>query len=122
MTCRHTEESLRRRIVRTSADWSCVGIRLIDYLAGRFTYRDAEAWKEVIAAGEIMVNHRRAAPEQILEMHDLIEYLPDELPEPEAGTAFEVRARATVDGINAIFGGPAVFYGEYSDTVTVTVP
>ena len=45
-----------------------------------------------------------------------------ELPEPEAGAAFEVRARATVDGINAIFGGPAVFYGEYSDTVTVTVP
>ena len=45
-----------------------------------------------------------------------------ELSEPEAGAAFEVCARATVDGINAIFGGPAVFYGEYSDTVTVTVP
>ena len=101
MTCRHTEESLRRRIVRTSADWSCVGIRLIDYLAGRFTYRDAEAWKEVIAAGEIMVNHRRAAPEQILEMHDLIEYLPDELPEPEAelnyGTLFEDEDLLVVD-------------------------
>ena len=42
--------------------------------------------------------------------------------EPEAGAAFEVRARATVDGVNAFFGGPEVFYGEYSDTVTVTVP
>ena len=93
MTRRHTSESLERRIVRTSADWSCVGLRLIDYLAGRFTYRDAEAWREVIAAGEIMVNHAPASPEQILAMHDLIEYLPRELPEPEAeldyGVLFE---------------------------------
>lgn len=90
MTRRHTEESLRRRIVRTSVDWSCVGIRLIDYLSGRFTYRDAEAWKGVIAAGEIMVNHVPAVPEQILEMHDLIEYLPRELPEPEADLNYDV--------------------------------
>ena len=93
MTRRHTPESLERRIVRTSADWSCVGNRLIDYLTGRFTYRDAAAWTEAIAAGEIMVNHSPAAPEQILEMHDLIEYLPRELPEPEAelnyGVLFE---------------------------------
>ena len=84
MTRRHSPESLERRIIRTSADWSCVGLRLIDYLAGRFTYRDAAAWREVIAAGEIMVNHATALPEQTLEMHDLIEYLPRELPEPEA--------------------------------------
>ena len=90
MTRRHTEESLRRRIVRTSADWSCVGLRLIDYLSGRFTYRDAEAWKSVIAAGEITVNHAPAVPEQILRMHDLIEYLPRELPEPEAELRYDV--------------------------------
>ena len=64
MTRRHTPESLERRIVRTSADWSCVGLRLIDYLAGRFTYRDAAAWREVIATGEIMVNHAAAVPER----------------------------------------------------------
>lgn len=93
MTRRHTAESLKRRVIRTSADWSCVGIRLIDYLTGRFTYRDAAAWEKVIAAGEIMVNHAAAKPEQILAMHDLIEYLPRELPEPEAeldyGVLFE---------------------------------
>lgn len=101
MTRRHTPESLERRIVRTSADWSCVGLRLIDYLAGRFTYRDAAAWREVIAAGEIMVNHATASPEQILAMHDLIEYLPRELPEPEAeldyGVLFEDDDLAVVD-------------------------
>ena len=101
MTRRHTPESLERRIVRTSADWSCVGLRLIDYLAGRFTYRDAAAWREVIAAGEIMVNHAPASPEQILAMHDLIEYLPRELPEPEAeldyGVLFEDDDLVVVD-------------------------
>ena len=101
MTRRHTAETLERRIVRTSADWSCVGLRLIDYLAGRFTYRDAEAWREVIAAGEIMVNHAPASPEQILAMHDLIEYLPRELPEPEAeldyGVLFEDDDLVVVD-------------------------
>lgn len=93
MTRRHTAESLERRVIRTSVDWSCVGIRLINYLAGRFTYRDAPAWEKVIAAGEIMVNHAAARPEQMLQMHDLIEYLPRELPEPEAelnyGVLFE---------------------------------
>ncbi len=90
MTPRHTPESLRRRIVRTSVDWSCVGTRLIDYLTGRFTYRDAAAWEKVIAAGEILVNHAAAAPEQLLQMHDLIEYLPRELPEPEADLNYSI--------------------------------
>ena len=44
------------------------------------------------------------------------------LPEPETGAVWEVRARASVDGVGQIFGEPTVFYGEYSDTVTVTVP
>ena len=44
------------------------------------------------------------------------------LPEPEAGATYEVRARAKVDGVDAIFGGPRVFYGEYSETATVSVP
>ena len=45
-----------------------------------------------------------------------------ELPEPEAGAVFEVRARATVDGVMPIIQLPTPCYGEYSDTVTITVP
>ena len=86
----HTPESLSRRIVRCSADWSCVGIRLVDYLIGRFTYRSADEWRRAIADGEILVNHASASPEQVLAMHDLIEYLPRELPEPEADTAYRI--------------------------------
>ena len=86
----HTPETLKRRIVRCSVDWSSVGLRLIDYLAGRFTYRDAAAWSEVIRGGEILLNGRNVSPEQILQMHDQIEYLPKELPEPEADLAYRV--------------------------------
>ena len=86
----HTPETLERRIVRCSVDWSSVGIRLIDYLAGRFTYRDAAAWSDVIRGGEILLNGQTVSPERILEMHDRIEYLPKELPEPEADLNYRV--------------------------------
>ena len=86
----HSPETLERRIVRCSVDWSSVGIRLIDYLAGRFSYRDAAAWTEVIRAGEILLNGKSPEPEQILKMHDLIEYLPKELPEPECDLRYRV--------------------------------
>ena len=45
-----------------------------------------------------------------------------ELPEAESGVVYEVRARATVDGIMPIIQLPTPCYGEYSDTATVTVP
>ena len=86
----HSPETLERRIVRCSVDWSSVGTRLIDYLAGRFTYRDAAAWTEVIRAGEILLNGKTPEPERILEMHDRIEYLPKELPEPECDLHYRV--------------------------------
>ena len=45
-----------------------------------------------------------------------------DLPETEAGAAYEVRARAMVDGLSAIIGIPTVYYGEYSDTAAITAP
>ena len=45
-----------------------------------------------------------------------------ELPEAESGAVYEVRARATVDGVMPIIQLPTPCYGEYSDTATVTVP
>ena len=44
------------------------------------------------------------------------------LPTPDSGAVYEVRARATVDGVTPLILLPAPCYGEYSDTVTVTVP
>ena len=45
-----------------------------------------------------------------------------ELQQPDAGAVYEVRARATVDGVMPIIQLPTPCYGEYSDTATVTVP
>lgn len=83
-------EDLNRRVIRSSIDWSGVGLRLDDYLAARFTYRSLEEWRERIAQGEIAVNGAPAAPETLLAMHDALEYFPGDLPEPEADLSFRV--------------------------------
>jgi len=90
MAARHTAETLSTRIVRTSIDWSSAGLRLADLLAGRFTYRSREEWIERIAAGEITVNNAAVDPEQILNIHDVIEYRPAELPEPPAVLDYKI--------------------------------
>ena len=90
MAARHTTETLSTRIVRTSIDWSSAGLRLADLLAGRFTYRTREEWIERIAAGEITVNNIAPDPEQILNIHDMIEYRPAELPEPPAVLDYKI--------------------------------
>ncbi|MBQ7207447.1 MAG: NAD-dependent epimerase/dehydratase family protein [Lentisphaeria bacterium] len=81
---KHTPDSLQRRKVRSTVDWSCCGQTLIAFLVSRFPYRDEPGWRAVIAAGEITVNDAPAEPERRLEMHDVISYHPAELPEPPA--------------------------------------
>ena len=81
---KHTADSLARRKVRSTVDWSSCGQTLIGFLVSRFPYRDEAGWRAVIAAGEITVNDSVAEPERRLEMHDVIAYHPAELPEPPA--------------------------------------
>lgn len=57
---------------------------LVQFLAGRFTYRSEAEWKERIATGEITLNGKPVSPEYILQMHDCIEYHPQDIPEPPA--------------------------------------
>lgn len=83
-------EDLNRRVIRSSIDWSGVGLRLDEYLAGRFTYRSLEEWRERIARGEIMRNGERTGPEVSLALHDSIEYFPGDLPEPEADLSYRI--------------------------------
>lgn len=87
---RNQFEDLTRRVIRSSIDWSGVGLRLDDYLAARFTYRCLDEWRDRIVRGEIMVNDAPALPEQILALHDKLEYFPGDLPEPEADLSFRV--------------------------------
>lgn len=87
---KHTPQSLERRKVRSSIDWSSCGQSLIHFLVSRFPYRNEEAWRQVIADGEITLNGKNLPPETILNMHDVIEYLPKELPEPPAELHYEI--------------------------------
>ena len=87
---KHTPESLQRRKVHSSVDWSSCGQTLVHFLSSRFPYRDQNGWKEVIVRGEITVNGKEAVPEMILAMHDIIEYQPGELPEPPADMTYDI--------------------------------
>ena len=75
-------EDISRRVIRSAVDWSNAGNRLIDYLAGRFTYRSAGEWRDRIADGEILLNGEKVSPETLLKQHDMIEYFPGDIPEP----------------------------------------
>ena len=78
------------RIVRCAADWSSVSLPLVRFLAGRFTYRDLDGWRERIVSGEITVNGAKVSPEYPLAMHDVIEYRPADIVEPEADLDYRV--------------------------------
>ena len=89
------------RIVRCAADWSSVSLPLVLFLAGRFTYRGVDEWRERILSGEITVNGAKVSPEYPLAMHDVIEYRPEDIVEPEAdleyGVVYEDEALLIVD-------------------------
>jgi 23S rRNA pseudouridine955/2504/2580 synthase/23S rRNA pseudouridine1911/1915/1917 synthase len=87
---KHTPQSLERRKVRSTIDWSCCGQTLLNYLVSRFPYRDSGGWRQVIESGEITVNGRLEAPEKILQLHDQVEYQPKELPEPPAEMHYKI--------------------------------
>ena len=63
---------------------------ILDYLSGRFTYRDATSWAEEIAAGRIIVNGVAATAATVLCCGDEMEYFPEARPEPEVDEAVTV--------------------------------
>ena len=87
---KHTPESLQRRKVRSTIDWSSCGQTLINFLCSRFPYRDRDGWINVIRNGEISINGKTAEPEMLLSMHDCVEYQPGELPEPPADMDYKI--------------------------------
>ena len=63
---------------------------LVQFLAGRFTYRTLEEWSERINSGEITLNGKPVSPEYLLQMHDCIEYHPQDIPEPPARKDYRI--------------------------------
>lgn len=81
---------LSQRVIRTNVDWSAAGLLLIDYLAGRFTYRSKDEWCKRINSGEITLNDRIVPPETPLALHDRIEYRPQDIKEPSADLSYRI--------------------------------
>ena len=78
------------RIIKTGITWDAQGLPLENYLAGRFTYRSLAEWRERIRAAEITVNGKAVPPEYVLALHDVVEYRPGDLEEPESELSFDV--------------------------------
>lgn len=66
------------------------GTTLVAFLAGRFTYHTADAWRERVAAGRITVNGLPAAPGLILAAGDWLAYDTTDLPEPPVDANFRI--------------------------------
>ena len=112
---------LSRRIIRTAVDWSAANLCLADYLAGRFTYRTREEWVARIISGEITVNEQIVPPEKVLELHDRIEYRPQDIIEPEADLDHQVLFEDDHLMVIVDIEDLGDFIMKISDVVTVTL-
>lgn len=65
-------------------------IRLIAYLAGRFTYHDKTAWRGRIASGAVACNGRVANADDTVRAGDTISYDAGEFEEPAADLSYRV--------------------------------
>lgn len=67
-----------------------VGLRVDDYLAGRFTYRTREQWQEQMAEGSLRVNDASVSPDYCLCAGDVIAHDTGVRPEPPVPTDWTI--------------------------------
>src|SRR5205085_12659910 len=65
------------------------GLRLCQWLAGRFRYHDEAEWRALIAAGRVQHNGAPADPDAVLARADVVAYRPVH-EEPRANPAIEI--------------------------------
>ena len=71
------------------------GFRLIDYLAGRFSYQDRATWERRIAQGDVKVDDAlELDPSRVVRRDQSVEYMHGEYREPEVSTGWKVVALA----------------------------
>jgi 23S rRNA pseudouridine1911/1915/1917 synthase len=65
------------------------GLRLCEWLAGRFRYHDESEWRALIAQGRVQHNGAAAMPDALLQRGDLVAYRPMH-EEPRANAAIDI--------------------------------
>ncbi len=78
------------RIVKSSVTWDAAGTTLLNFLAGRFTYRSADEWRKLILDGTVTYNDKAVAPDTLLAIGGVVEYRPGELVEPPAELSYRI--------------------------------
>ena len=80
------------RIVTTIVPGEAEGIRLDQYLTGRFTYRSRTAWQKSIKSGSILLNGRKTSASRLLHAGETISLIlkGDELEEPPVRTDYRI--------------------------------
>lgn len=80
------------RIVTTIVPGEAEGIRLDQYLTGRFTYRSRTAWQKSIKSGSILLNGRKTSASRLLHAGETISLVlkGEELEEPPVRTDYRI--------------------------------
>ncbi len=76
------------RRAQTRIGPSAVGMRLISWLALNFRYADSGRWREFCQSGELRLNGERAQGDEVLELGDSVEFMPQGIEEPPARLSF----------------------------------
>ena len=83
---------MEERIVTTTVPGEAEGIRLDQYLTGRFTYRSRTAWQKSIKSGSILLNGRKTSASRLLHAGETISLVlkGEELEEPPVRTDYRI--------------------------------
>ncbi len=65
-------------------------ITLLDYLSERFRYHSREDWRQKLLGGELRLDGKNAAGDELLNGGELLEYFPSGLTEPEVDKSYHV--------------------------------
>lgn len=82
--------NLENRIIKSKLSNAAAGLCLDHYLAARFTYHSLTKWRELIAAGQILLNDKQCSESTILHCGDVLTYAPLDLKEPPVDLRYSI--------------------------------
>lgn len=81
---------MRRRASTVINEKQQTRLRLLQFLAHRFTYLDVDGWNKQINGSRVLLNHKPASAEARLQLGDVVTFLCHDLPEPPATLSYRI--------------------------------